>query len=84
MNTLSATTHELITFLQQQRFEHLSQKEQVRLRDYLDQILITLHEAADLPRNRRYERAAKSRNSIKPHTLRGKKPVESSLAIANE
>lgn len=53
MDALTITKHELITFLQEQKFEHLSQKEQVRLRDYFDQILITLQEAADRQRIRR-------------------------------
>ena len=53
MNTLTVTKHELITFLQEQKFEHLSQREQVRLRDYFDQILFTLQEAADRQQYRR-------------------------------
>ena len=53
MDALTVTKHELITFLQEQKFEHLSQKEQVRLRDYFDQILFTLQEAADRQQIRR-------------------------------
>jgi hypothetical protein len=53
MDALTGTKHELITFLQEQKFEHLSQKEQARLRDYFNQILFTLQEAADQQRIRR-------------------------------
>ena len=52
MDALTATKHELITFLQEQKFEHLSQREQVRLRDYFNQILTTLQGAADRQRIR--------------------------------
>ena len=53
MDALTGTKHELITFLQEQKFEHLSQNEQVRLRDYLAQILDTLQEAGNRQRIRR-------------------------------
>jgi hypothetical protein len=56
MDALTGTKHELITFLQEQKFEHLSQKEQARLRDYFDQILFTLQEAADRQQIRRTRR----------------------------
>ncbi len=47
MDALTNTKTELIEFLQDNRFDHLSQKEQSRLRDYLRQILNTLEYAAE-------------------------------------
>jgi hypothetical protein len=47
MDTLSAAKNELITLLQDHQFEHLSQNEQARLRDYLQHISKTLEEAAN-------------------------------------
>lgn len=63
MDTLIITKNELISLLQENQFEHLSQSEQDRLRDYLDNILNTLQEAADpqlirqaKQKRRRYQR----------------------------
>jgi hypothetical protein len=56
MDTLTLTKKELITLLQESEFEHLSRSEQVRLRDYFEQILITLQETTDRHRGRRPER----------------------------
>ncbi len=47
MDALMNTQVELIDFLQNNQFDHLSQKEQRRLRDYLRQILNTLEYAAE-------------------------------------
>lgn len=56
MDALIATQNKLITFLQDNQFEHLSKSEQTRLRDYLQQILNTLEEAADRQRMRQTAR----------------------------
>jgi hypothetical protein len=56
MDTLSAAKNELITLLQDHQFEHLSQNEQARLRDYLHHISKTLEEAANLQRIRQTPR----------------------------
>jgi len=53
MDAFTVTKNELIIFLQKNKFEHLSRSEQTRLRDYLEQMLITLQGAADLQRMRR-------------------------------
>jgi hypothetical protein len=47
MDALTNTQTELIEFLQNNQFDHLSQKEQSRLRDYLRQILNTLEYAVE-------------------------------------
>lgn len=56
MDALTITKNELITLLQKNEFEHLTQREQARLRDYLLQILTTLQDAADPQRSRRHTR----------------------------
>ena len=53
MEALTITKNELVAFLQENQFEHLSHSEQARLRDYLDQILNTLEAAAKRHRIRR-------------------------------
>lgn len=53
MDALIVAKNELITLLQENQFEHLSQREQARLRDYLRQIAYTLQEAAEPQRIRR-------------------------------
>ena len=47
MDELANTKSELIEFLQDTQFDHLSQREQSRLRDYLRQIMNTLEHAAE-------------------------------------
>ncbi len=53
MDALSTTKDELISMLQESKFEHLSQNEQARLREYLQHILMTLQEATERRRFRR-------------------------------
>ena len=53
MDALTLAKNELITTLQTTHFEQLSQKEQNRLREYLEQIATTLQETADLQLRRR-------------------------------
>lgn len=56
MEALTVTKDELITLLQENKFEHLSRTEQVRLRDYLQQILTTLEEAVNRQQIRQTDR----------------------------
>ncbi len=56
MDTLAITRNELINLLQATEFEHLTQREQNRLGDYLRQILTTLEDAANPERSRRNTR----------------------------
>ncbi len=60
MDALTITKHELITLLKENEFEHLSQNEKARLRDYLGQIMSSLQEAAD-SRSRRHSRPKRTR-----------------------
>jgi hypothetical protein len=53
MDALTLAKNELITTLQTTHFEQLSQKEQTRLREYLEQIATTLQETTDLQLRRR-------------------------------
>ncbi|MDY0093411.1 MAG: hypothetical protein RBT80_12005 [Candidatus Vecturithrix sp.] len=53
MDALTTTKQELISLLQDTQFDHLSQKEQIRLRDYLQQILSTLQNASERRRMKR-------------------------------
>lgn len=53
MDALTLAKDELITTLQTTPFDQLSQKEQTRLREYLEQIAMTLQETADLQLRRR-------------------------------
>ncbi len=56
MNALLMTKNELITVLENNQFDHLSKNEQKRLREYLQQIVHTLQEAAELRHQRRRKR----------------------------
>ena len=53
MDALTTTKHELISLLQDTDFDHLSHKEQIRLREYLKQIVTTLEAASERRRMRR-------------------------------
>lgn len=53
MDALKTTKHELISLLQDTDFDHLSHKEQIRLREYLKQIVSTLEDASERRRMRR-------------------------------
>lgn len=53
MEALTTTKHELISLLQDTQFDHLSHKEQIRLREYLAQIVSTLQDASERHRVRR-------------------------------
>lgn len=53
MDMLTMTKNELISALQTTHFDLLSQKEQTRLKEYLEQIVTTLQETADVQRRRR-------------------------------
>jgi hypothetical protein len=53
MDALTTTKHELISLLQDTDFDHLSHKEQIRLREYLKQIVSTLEDASERRRMRR-------------------------------
>lgn len=52
MDVLTSKKNEIISFLQENQFEHLSKNEQSRLRDYFNQVLHTLQDAAE-PRKSR-------------------------------
>jgi hypothetical protein len=56
MEMISTTKNELITLLNESRFDHLSRTEQVRLRDYLTNIVVTLQEVSDRGWKRRSAR----------------------------
>jgi hypothetical protein len=58
MELISTTKNELITLLRDAQFEHLSRTEQARLRDYLNNIVLTLQEVSD--------RGWKRRNARRP------------------
>ncbi|GAK55855.1 hypothetical protein U27_02816 [Candidatus Vecturithrix granuli] len=47
MEALTTTKHELISLLQDTQFDHLSHKEQIRLREYLAQIVSTLQDVSE-------------------------------------
>ena len=52
MDALTTKKNEIITLLQENQFDHLSKNEQSRLRDYFNQILHTLQDAAESRKSR--------------------------------
>jgi hypothetical protein len=56
MEMFSTAKNELITLLNESRFEDLSRSEQARLRDYLSNIVITLQEVSERGWKRRNAR----------------------------
>lgn len=58
MEIISTTKNELIHLLSENQFEHLSRTEQVRLSDYLNNIVLTLQEVSERGWKRRSARQA--------------------------
>ncbi len=57
MEALVNAKQEVISLLQESQFEHLSQPEQSRLRDYFRQVASTIEDAANPDRRRQYARS---------------------------